>query len=80
MYFRRRPRPRDINTGLSLAQLPVYTNGGKTVTIKMKGYKWSNGETVSAQDVVFWIEPDEGERHRPGPLTPRARTSSPATS
>ncbi len=45
----------DINTGLSVAQLPVYTNGGKTVTIKMKGYKWSNGETVSAQDVVFWM-------------------------
>jgi peptide/nickel transport system substrate-binding protein len=21
----------------------------------MKGWKWSNGETVTAQDVVFWI-------------------------
>jgi len=45
----------NINAGLSVAQLPVYTNGGKTVTIKMKGYKWSNGETVNAQDVVFWM-------------------------
>ena len=25
------------------------------MTIKLKGYKWSNGETVDAQDVVFWM-------------------------
>ncbi|MGD0439443.1 MAG: ABC transporter substrate-binding protein [Acidimicrobiales bacterium] len=44
-----------LNTGLSVAYPPVYTNNGRTVTIKMKGYKWSNGETVDAQDVVFWM-------------------------
>jgi peptide/nickel transport system substrate-binding protein len=44
-----------LNAGLSLAQEPAYTNNGRTVTIKMKGYKWSNGETVDAQDVVFWM-------------------------
>ncbi|MGD1012417.1 MAG: ABC transporter substrate-binding protein, partial [Acidimicrobiales bacterium] len=43
-----------FNSGLSLADPPVYSNGGKTITIKMKGYKWSNGETVDAQDVLFW--------------------------
>ena len=42
-----------LNPGLSVAQVPVYSNGGKTVTIKMKDYKWSNGESVDAQDVVF---------------------------
>jgi peptide/nickel transport system substrate-binding protein len=45
----------DLNSGLSVAQVPAYSNGGKTVTIKMKGYKWSNGEVVDAQDVVFWM-------------------------
>jgi len=30
----------------------VYSNHDRTVTISMKGYKWSNGETVDAQDVV----------------------------
>src|ERR1019366_684548 len=45
----------NLNPGLSVADPPVYSNGGKTVTIKMKGYKWSNGETVDAQDVVFWM-------------------------
>jgi peptide/nickel transport system substrate-binding protein len=42
-----------LNTGLSLANAPTYS--GNKVTITMKGWKWSNGETVSAQDVVFWI-------------------------
>ena len=42
-----------LNTSLSLASAPVYN--GTTVTITMKGWKWSNGETVTAQDVAFWI-------------------------
>jgi peptide/nickel transport system substrate-binding protein len=42
-----------LNTTLSLANAPVYN--GKQVTITMKGWKWSNGEPVSAQNVVFWI-------------------------
>ena len=33
----------------------MYSNHDKTVTIKMKDYKWSNGETVDARDVVFWM-------------------------
>jgi peptide/nickel transport system substrate-binding protein len=42
-----------LNTNLSLADAPVYD--GNKVTINMKGWKWSNGETITAQDVVFWI-------------------------
>jgi len=43
-----------LNTGLSLAKLPQYS--GQKVTINLKGsYRWSNGEQVSAQDVVFWL-------------------------
>ena len=42
-----------LNTSLSLADVPVYK--GNDVTITLKGWKWSNGETISAQDVVFWI-------------------------
>src|ERR1035441_3972025 len=44
-----------INPGLSVADEPVYSSHGRTVTIKMKGYKWSNGESVNAKDVVFWM-------------------------
>jgi peptide/nickel transport system substrate-binding protein len=42
-----------FNPSLSLADAPVYN--GKQVTITMKGWKWSNGETVSAKDVLFWL-------------------------
>jgi peptide/nickel transport system substrate-binding protein len=46
-----------ISTDLSLAQLPVYSNGNKTVTLNLKpGYKWSDGHAVSAQDVLFFID------------------------
>jgi peptide/nickel transport system substrate-binding protein len=42
-----------LNTSLSLAEPPVYN--GKQITIRLKGWKWSNGETVSAGNVLFWI-------------------------
>jgi peptide/nickel transport system substrate-binding protein len=42
-----------LNTSLSLADPPVYN--GRTVTITMKGWKWSNGETIDAQDLMFWL-------------------------
>ena len=44
-----------VDYGLSTASAPVYTNGGKTIVINMKGWKWSNGETVDAADVLFWL-------------------------
>jgi peptide/nickel transport system substrate-binding protein len=42
-----------LNTSLSVAEAPQYN--GTTVTIKLKGWKWSNGETVDANNVLFWI-------------------------
>jgi peptide/nickel transport system substrate-binding protein len=62
-----------VNYPLSPANEPVYTNGGKTVTITMKGWKWSNGESVDASDVVFWLnmmkaEPDNYYGYVPGLL------------
>jgi peptide/nickel transport system substrate-binding protein len=51
-----------INIPLSPANAPVYSNGGKTVTITMKGWKWSNGETVDASDVAFWLNMMKAEK------------------
>ncbi len=42
-----------LNNNLSLAEAPQYN--GNNITIHLKGWKWSNGETVSANNVVFWI-------------------------
>jgi peptide/nickel transport system substrate-binding protein len=40
----------------SIGNKPTFANGGKTVTITLKpGYKWSNGQPVDANDMVFEI-------------------------
>lgn len=39
----------------SLADPPSFSNSNKTVTINMKDWKWSNGESVTAQDVIFFM-------------------------
>lgn len=45
----------NLNPSLSLASNPMYSNGGKTVMVMLKNYKWSNGEKLTAQDVMFWM-------------------------
>ena len=52
------------------ANPPVYTNGGKTVVVNMKGWKWSNGETVDATVPDLLPEHGGGARRRTGTPTP----------
>jgi len=44
-----------IDYPLSIANPPVYSDGDRVVSITLKHYVWSDGETVSARDVGFWI-------------------------
>ncbi len=39
----------------SVGQKPAFSNHGKTVTIRLNRFKWSDGEAVSARDLVFWM-------------------------
>jgi peptide/nickel transport system substrate-binding protein len=60
-----------IDTSLSLGNMPVYSNGGKTVTITLKPYKWSDGTPVTARDVQFFenlvaADPDNYGASAPG--------------
>jgi peptide/nickel transport system substrate-binding protein len=41
------------NNSLSLANPPTFN--GNQVTITLKNYKWSNGQAVTAQNVMFWL-------------------------
>ncbi len=40
---------------LSLADKPKFSNGDKTITIDMKGWKFADGQTVNAQSVMFFL-------------------------
>ena len=39
-----------LDESLSLADAPTYSNSGKTVTIKLKKYKWSDGTAVNSEE------------------------------
>ena len=43
-----------LNTSLSLAETPVYSADGKSVTLTLKGWKWSDGTQITARDIQFW--------------------------
>jgi len=51
-----------INYPLSVASAPTYSNGGKTVVVNMKGWKFSNGETVDANSLIFFLNMAEAEK------------------
>ncbi len=44
-----------INQALSLAYPPVWSNGSKTVTIRLKHYRWSDGQPITSRDVQFFL-------------------------
>jgi len=41
---------------LSLANAATWSNGDKTVTVKMKPWKWSDGQPLTSKDLEFWID------------------------
>jgi peptide/nickel transport system substrate-binding protein len=53
-----------LNPQLSLAYPPKYS--GRTVTITLKPYLWSNGQPVTADNVIFWFNMEKAEESSPG--------------
>ena len=51
-----------VDYSLSPAKAPTYAANGKSVTISLKGWKWSNGESVDAKDVAFWMNMVKAEK------------------
>jgi peptide/nickel transport system substrate-binding protein len=44
-----------IDYNYSVGKPPVFSGGGKTVTITLNPWKWSDGEAVTSRDIEFWI-------------------------
>ena len=55
LYFFGQGAGSGFNESLSLAYPPTWSNGGKTATIKLKNWKWSDGQPITTRDVEFWI-------------------------
>jgi peptide/nickel transport system substrate-binding protein len=45
----------NLNLSISLAQNPQYATDSKSVVINLDDYKWSNGESVTSENVMFWM-------------------------
>jgi peptide/nickel transport system substrate-binding protein len=66
-----------LNKSLSVANPPVFSDNNTVVTITMKHWIWSNGQPVTARDVIFWMNllsavtdpnaPAIGSTNAPGP-------------
>jgi peptide/nickel transport system substrate-binding protein len=56
MYYAPDGSDPTVDPSLSVANPPVWSNGDKTMTITVKPWKWSNGQTVSSKDVLFTFD------------------------
>lgn len=52
LYWLGSPGDPGLDAAHSLAQPPVYSKDGTTITVTLNPYRWSNGEPMSAQDVM----------------------------
>jgi peptide/nickel transport system substrate-binding protein len=55
LYWFGTPGSSAVDYSLSTANQPVFSNGNRTITIDMKGWKFADGQTVNAQSVMFFL-------------------------
>ena len=57
----------DYNASLSVANAPTFS--GNNVTVTLKPYKWSDGQPVTASNVMFWLNMETAEPSNYGGYT-----------
>ena len=55
LYWLGRGGQPGVDYDLSLADPPEWSDDGRSVTVTLKPWKWSNGEPICADNVMFWI-------------------------
>ncbi|WP_433649987.1 ABC transporter substrate-binding protein [Micromonospora zamorensis] len=53
-YFGSRGEP-NVDYAQSIGEPPRWSEDGLTVRVRVKPWKWSNGETLCADNVLFWV-------------------------
>jgi len=56
LYYAPKGSTPTVDSALSVANPPVWSNGGKTMSITLKPWKWSNGTTLSSKDLLFTFQ------------------------
>ncbi len=66
-----------LNKKLSVADPPVFSDNDTVATVTLKHWDWSNGQPITARDVIFWMNllsavtdpnaPTVGTSSNPGP-------------
>ena len=56
LYYAPKGSTPTVDSELSVANPPVWSNGGKTMSITLKPWKWSNGTTLSSKDLLFTFQ------------------------
>jgi peptide/nickel transport system substrate-binding protein len=56
IYFAPQGTTPTVDAQLSVANTPVWSNDDKTMSITLKPWKWSNGQTVSSKDLEFALD------------------------
>lgn len=59
-----------VDPNLSLALPPEWSDDGRTVTVTLKPWRWSNGEPICADNVMFWVNMMKVKGPRLGAYTP----------
>jgi peptide/nickel transport system substrate-binding protein len=59
-----------VDHDLSLALPPEWSEDGRTVTVTLKPWRWSNGEPICADNVMFWVNMMVVKGPRLGAYTP----------
>jgi peptide/nickel transport system substrate-binding protein len=55
VYWFGTPGSSAVDYSLSPAKQPAFSNGDKTITIDMKGWKFADGQTVNAESLMFFL-------------------------
>ena len=66
-----------FNPQLSIGNQPVFSDDNRVVTITLKHWQWSDGQPITARDVIMWLNllsaatdpnaPAVGSNSSPGP-------------
>jgi peptide/nickel transport system substrate-binding protein len=60
----------EIDYSLSIGEPPAWSDDGRTATVKIKPWRWSDGSAIDADSVMLWMHLFEANKAQHGAYTP----------